>query len=44
LIQLILADPVDAVTQAQVEALGEALLDFSELSDWVNWLEVNGLQ
>lgn len=34
---------VEALSLAQLEALGEALLDFSELADLVNWLEANGL-
>jgi hypothetical protein len=35
---------VEALSLAQLEALGEALLDFSELSDLVDWLEANGLK
>jgi Domain of unknown function (DUF4351) len=34
---------VEARSLAQLEALGEALLDFSELSDLLDWLGANGL-
>ncbi|NJM77579.1 MAG: DUF4351 domain-containing protein [Acaryochloridaceae cyanobacterium RU_4_10] len=34
---------MEALSLAQLEALGEALLDFSELSDWVDWLVANEL-
>ncbi len=32
---------VQALSLAQLEALGEALLDFSEPADLVNWLQGN---
>jgi Domain of unknown function (DUF4351) len=35
---------VEARTLAQLEVLGEALLDFSELSDLLDWLGANGLK
>jgi predicted transposase YdaD len=39
-----LRSQVEALSLAQIEALGEALLDFEELSDLVDWLETNGLR
>ncbi len=36
------AGQVQALALPQLEALGEALLDFSELDDLVGWLRGNG--
>ncbi|NJM68362.1 MAG: DUF4351 domain-containing protein [Acaryochloris sp. RU_4_1] len=35
---------VEALSLAQLETLRETLLDLAELSDWVDWLEANGLR
>ncbi len=37
-----LAAQVQALSLVQLEALGEALLNFSEMSDFVNWLLAHG--
>jgi hypothetical protein len=35
---------IRALSLAQLEALGEALLDFSQLEDLVNWLQNHSSQ
>jgi hypothetical protein len=39
-----MATQVQALSLLQLEALGEALLDFSQLEDLIGWLEENQAQ